>query len=48
MITFFQPPHFADDFFDEQIALVHKELVELKRLLESGAVHMAPLQSRGH
>lgn len=34
MITFFQPPTFTDDFFDEQIALVDRELDTLKRLLE--------------
>ncbi|MFJ5548096.1 hypothetical protein [Streptomyces sp. NPDC093225] len=37
MITFFQPPTFTDAFFDEQIALVDKELAALKRVLEAGA-----------
>jgi hypothetical protein len=35
MITFFQPPGFTDDFFDEQIKLVDIELVKLKELLEA-------------
>lgn len=34
MMTFFQPPGFADAFFDEQIKLVDIELAALKRLLE--------------
>jgi hypothetical protein len=37
MITFFQPPSFADDFFDEQIKLVDLELAQLKRVLESAS-----------
>ncbi|MFH8336349.1 hypothetical protein [Streptomyces sp. AM6-12] len=36
MITFFQPPAFADAFFDEQVALVDTELAALKHILESG------------
>jgi Polyketide cyclase / dehydrase and lipid transport len=35
MITFFQPPGFADAFFDEQIALVDIELATLKDILET-------------
>jgi Polyketide cyclase / dehydrase and lipid transport len=35
MITFFQPPGFTDDFFDEQIKLVDIELTKLKELLEA-------------
>jgi hypothetical protein len=35
MITFFQPPGFTDDFFDEQIKLVDIELAKLKELLEA-------------
>lgn len=34
IITFFQPPGFADSFFDEQIQLVDLELSKLKELLE--------------
>jgi hypothetical protein len=34
MITFFQPPQFTKDFFEKQVALVDRELAELKRLLE--------------
>jgi len=34
MITFFQPPHFTDAFFDEQVSLVDKELAKLKENLE--------------
>lgn len=37
MITFFQPPGFADDFFDEQIKLVDIELAKLKELLEAAS-----------
>jgi hypothetical protein len=37
MITFFQPPSFADDFFDEQIKLVDLELAQLKQILEAPA-----------
>ena len=33
-ITFFQPPPFTDKFFDEQTALVEKELAKLKEILE--------------
>jgi hypothetical protein len=35
MITFFQPPAFSDEFFDEQIKLVDKELAKLKEILEA-------------
>jgi hypothetical protein len=35
MITFFQPPSFADAFFDEQIKLVDIELAKLKEILEA-------------
>ena len=35
MITFFQPPTFTDEFFDQQTALVDKELATLKSILES-------------
>ncbi len=35
MITFFQPPSFSRQFFEEQVALVDKELAELKTLMES-------------
>ena len=34
-ITFFQPPVFSDDFFDQQTALVERELSTLKQLLEA-------------
>lgn len=34
MITFFQPPSFTDKAFDEQTALVDKELARLKEILE--------------
>jgi uncharacterized protein YndB with AHSA1/START domain len=34
MMTFFQPPGFADDFFDAQIGLVDRELATLKEILE--------------
>ena len=34
MITFYQPPHFMDVFFDEQVSLVDKELAKLKENLE--------------
>jgi hypothetical protein len=37
MITFFQPPEFTDDFFDEQIKLVDIELAKLKELLEAAS-----------
>jgi hypothetical protein len=37
MITFFQPPGFADAFFDEQIKLVDVELAKLKELLETAS-----------
>ena len=36
MITFFQPPMFTDEFFDQQTALVDTELAKLKEILESG------------
>ena len=35
MITFFQPPMFTRQFFEEQAALVDKELDRLKSLMES-------------
>ena len=35
MITFFQPPSFARQFFEEQLVLVDKELAQLKSLMES-------------
>lgn len=35
MITFFQPPSFADDFFDQQINIVDIELAKLKEILEA-------------
>ena len=35
MITFFQPPTFSDDFFDQQTVLVERELASLKQLLET-------------
>ncbi len=35
MITFFQPPSFSRQFFEEQVALVDKELAQLKTLMES-------------
>jgi hypothetical protein len=34
MITFFQPPHFTDAFFDDQVSFVDKELAKLKENLE--------------
>lgn len=34
MITFFQPPGFTDEFFDQQTTLVDKELAALKSILE--------------
>jgi len=34
-ITFFQPPAFTRQFFEEQISLVEKELTQLKSLMES-------------
>ena len=34
-ITFFQPPVFSDDVFDQQTTLVDQELATLKRLLEA-------------
>lgn len=37
MITFFQPPGFTDEFFDEQIKLVDIELAKLKELLEAAS-----------
>ena len=41
MITFFQPPTFTDEFFDEQIKLVDIELGKLKELLEPQAEPVA-------
>jgi len=35
MITFFQPPAFSRQFFEEQAVLVDKELAQLKSLMES-------------
>lgn len=35
MITFFQPPTFTKQLFEEQAALVDKELSQLKSLMES-------------
>jgi hypothetical protein len=35
MMTFFQPPTFTDAFFDEQTALVDKELAKLKEIIEA-------------
>lgn len=35
MITFFQPPTFTKEFFEQQIGLVDKELAKLKELMES-------------
>lgn len=35
MMTFFQPPAFAKDFFEQQISLVDRELAKLKELMES-------------
>jgi hypothetical protein len=35
MITFFQPPSFSRSFFEEQVALVDRELAQLKMLMES-------------
>ena len=46
MITFFQPPGFTDDFFDEQVKLVDLELAKLKELLEA-ASQRAPSQAQG-
>jgi hypothetical protein len=37
VITFFQPPGFTDDVFDEQINLVDIELATLKQLLEAAS-----------
>jgi len=35
MITFFQPPALTKQFFEEQAALVDKELAQLKSIMES-------------
>jgi hypothetical protein len=35
MITFFQPPSFTKEFFEEQVALVDKELAQSKKIMES-------------
>jgi hypothetical protein len=35
MITFSQPPAFTREFFEEQAALVDKELAQLKSLMEA-------------
>ena len=37
MMTFFQPKGFADPVFDQQIALVDRELATLKSVLEGSA-----------
>jgi hypothetical protein len=37
MITFFQPPSFTDEFFDQQNELVNIELAKLKDLLEAAS-----------
>jgi uncharacterized protein YndB with AHSA1/START domain len=34
LITFFQPPSFTNEFFDQQVSLVDKELAKLKEVLE--------------
>lgn len=34
MITFFQPPKFTDEFFDQQMGLIDEELAKLKEILE--------------
>jgi carbon monoxide dehydrogenase subunit G len=34
MITFFQPPSFTKAFYEEQAALVDRELAQLKKVLE--------------
>ena len=34
VITFFQPPAFSDEHFDQQVALVDQELAQLKVLME--------------
>jgi uncharacterized protein YndB with AHSA1/START domain len=35
LITFYRPPHFTKEFFEEQITLVDKELAQLKALMET-------------
>ncbi|MGZ8812889.1 MAG: hypothetical protein ACXWZI_02600 [Mycobacterium sp.] len=35
MMTFLQPPSFADSPFDEQTALIDEELAALKQILET-------------
>jgi len=35
MITFFQPPTFTKEFFEEQVALVDRELDQLRSVMES-------------
>lgn len=35
MITFYRPPIFTKESFEQQIALVDKELAQLKRLMEA-------------
>ena len=35
MMTFFQPPAFTDEFFEEQLKLVDFELAKLKQILEA-------------
>jgi hypothetical protein len=35
MITFFQPPSFTREFFEEQVALVDEELAQLKKIMET-------------
>jgi hypothetical protein len=35
IITFYRPPQFTKEFFDQQTALVDKELAQLKTLMEA-------------
>ena len=35
MMTFFQPPTFTDEYFDEQLRFVDFELAKLKQILEA-------------
>ncbi|MER8187782.1 SRPBCC family protein [Kitasatospora sp. NPDC094015] len=35
MMTFFRPPAFSEEFFDQQVALADTELATLKRILEA-------------
>jgi hypothetical protein len=34
MITFFQPPNFSNEFFDQQITLIDQEMNRLRKILE--------------